>query len=102
MRLSTSCSAPDGSRFASGEEFEGALEPEVPAPEAKNRSILMRELGQDRYRIVTAGQLLFFADDGTYDACPYHNWGACRAEGNAAGGTPITAPSSDPRCFFPS
>ena len=53
----------------------------------------MRELETDRYRIATTEQLLFFTDDGAYDACPYHNWGACRAEGNAVGESAITAPS---------
>jgi hypothetical protein len=88
-------------RFASREEFEGAPEPGIPAP-GDEPSVLMRELGTDRYRIVTTEQLLFFTDEGAYDACPYHNWGACRADGNAVGESAITAQSSDPRCFFPS
>lgn len=94
-------------RFASRDEFEGAPsagEPHdaIPAAGVERDSILMRELGPDRYRITTTEQLLFFTDEGTYDMCPYHNWGACREEGNAVGQSAITAPSSDPRCFFPS
>jgi hypothetical protein len=94
-------------RFASREEFEGGPQGGEPpagivATGGERTSILMRELEPDRYRITTTEQLLFFTDDGTYDACPYHNWVACRAEGNAVGGSAITAPSSDPRCFFPS
>jgi hypothetical protein len=93
-------------RFASLEEFEGGphggeAHAGVVAPRREQASTLMRELAPDRYRITTTEQLLFFTDDGTYDACPYHNWGPCRAEGNAVGASAITAPSSDPRCFFP-
>jgi hypothetical protein len=94
-------------RFASREEFEGGThrgDPNglIPAAGAERASTLMREIGRDRYRIATTEQLLFFTDDGTYDGCSYHNWGSCRAEGNAVGESAITAPSSDPRCFFPS
>jgi hypothetical protein len=96
-----------GLRFASREEFEGGpqggeVQGGLVAAGGERTSVLMRELEPDRYRITTTEQLLFFTDDGTYDACPFHNWGACRAEGNAVGGSAITAPSSDPRCFFPS
>jgi hypothetical protein len=94
-------------RFASREEFEGP-QPEIGVGRAEDlasplvRGLGRGDLGQDRYRIVTLDEGLYFTEDATYDGCPYHSWGPCREEGDAVGDSAITAPSSDPRCFFPS
>jgi hypothetical protein len=94
-------------RFASREEFEGVRNEPGVGQAGNPASPLVRDLGrgdlgQDRYRIVTLDQDLYFTDDATYDGCPYHSWGPCHEEGDAVGDSAITAPSSDPRCFFPS
>jgi hypothetical protein len=94
-------------RFASRDEFEGSPG-EIGVGQAEERlSALVRDLGrgsdgQDRYRIVTLDQALYFTDDRTHDGCPFHSWGPCHEDGDAVGDSPIVAPSSDPRCFFPS
>lgn len=90
-------------RFASMQEFEGSVHGRHRVGEASERaSALVRELAPNRYRVVTVDQVLYLTEDGSYDKCPGHEWGTCLSQGNAVGQAPITAPSSDPRCFFPS
>ena len=67
----------------------GSPEPGILAP-GDEPSVLMRELGTDRYRIATPSNSCFSLTRALR-CVSVHNWGSFRAEGNAVGGSAITA-----------
>jgi hypothetical protein len=94
-------------RFATLDEYDPPPPVGAGLDNGAPRRALVRDLGRgehgvDRYQVVTVEQVLYFNDTDGYDSCRYHGWGPCSAEGNAVGAAPITAPASEPRCFFPS
>jgi len=70
--------------------------------EKESSSSANKDLGDKQFLLVTGRFPSLFSLDGTYDACPYHNWPKCREEGNAASDHPLFSPSLNPRAYFPS
>ncbi len=105
--LLTSLSAQRSIQFLTQTEVEGYPPPaqgpkrfgalQSPLVEIMDRNLF----GSQRYRIITNDKANFLADDVSFDKCPYHDWGGCDV-GDREGKGPISAPSCEPSCFFPS
>ena len=90
-------------RFASMDELEKALEDDRSSLDFfEPPSILVRAKQRDVYRVVTSEHVLYFTENSLHDDCRFHSWGPCRNDGSAVGDRPVVAPSTEPRCFFPS
>jgi hypothetical protein len=90
-------------RFAEFSQFEqspNSQTPEVTRPAGSMH--LVEEVSDEKYRLLTLEEADYFHDDLAFDQCPFHLYGECKAEGSAVGDHAIAAPSSNPRCYFPS
>jgi hypothetical protein len=68
----------------------------------KRGSELIKEIGENLYQVVIGNSPLFLLENSDYEDCPYHFWGNCQKNGDAAGPFAIMAPTLNPRAFFPS
>lgn len=91
-------------RLINAEEFEkqAANAKFKGGPSRERGSPFIREIDEDLYRVTIGDNFLYFLMDREYDRCPFHSWGSCHEKGDAVGTSPIVAPCSEPRAFFPS